>query len=421
MKKLFPGEAGLSPWLPLLILGALLCASCENLQNPESLRDFTFTSEEPAAGTGAVLSGARAGFFSAQGGSGVPVYTLVSGEGSGDNESFEVAGSDLIILTDLDERDYEFRARAEDGQGKFLEEQFTLTVLPPEGPGTNPPARVAGLAATPGMNRVYLSWNSAARAETYEVYYSTGTVFTGAEKFATEPTEPKVTVTGLEGSTVYNFWVVAKNQGGTGQASQMRASYKTGDPIDPYLYTDIVRWNSGADGYAFEMGADGELRINYGAYQVSIPDTGMRKVVYHVSFDPVQLNQDVPHTAIGHYTTNESLVTDVDGNPAAAGVFIFERPNAAASELYYATYYWGFKTQRPGYAVQSYFGDAWHVVNQSGDPTTSPTGAPSAGGYAATLQKAIEHYAPQDPKWKPWANFGWYIAFVSIPFVSVPK
>jgi hypothetical protein len=143
MKKLLlPGRPPslFSRLTPALILAALLCASCENLENPQPLRNFTFISDEPEGG--AALSGARAGLFSAEGGSGAPAYTLVSGEGSGNNGFFEVAVNALIIKAEsLNEGDYEFRARVRDGKGQTLEEQFTLTVSPPEGP-----VRVTGVS-----------------------------------------------------------------------------------------------------------------------------------------------------------------------------------------------------------------------------------------------------------------------------------
>jgi predicted outer membrane repeat protein len=106
-------------------------------------------------------------------------------------------------------------------------------VAPPSGPQdfSIPPSQPAGLKSVPGMKMAYLSWFPAARAESYEVYYSTGTDFGEATKFTEEPTEPKATVTGLEYSTAYNFWVKAKNPSGSRLSLMFTAPRKTADPV----------------------------------------------------------------------------------------------------------------------------------------------------------------------------------------------
>jgi hypothetical protein len=72
------------------------------------------------------------------------------------------------------------------------------------------------------------------------VYYSTSAGFNSAVKFDGEPTEPKVTVTGLADSTVYNFWVKAKNSGGTTLESQKYTANKTSDDIPAYLKVNLI-------------------------------------------------------------------------------------------------------------------------------------------------------------------------------------
>jgi hypothetical protein len=148
-----------------------------------------------------------------------------------------------------------FRARFEDEEGQFVENDFTLTVK--EGPATpgNPsqpgspgqpespdqpaapakPARVTGLASLPGMQFINLSWDAPARAASYEVYYSPANTFASATKFAEESTEPKAMVTGLEDGKEYYFWVVAKNEGGSADESRTYKSERTSDPIPEYL------------------------------------------------------------------------------------------------------------------------------------------------------------------------------------------
>jgi hypothetical protein len=122
-----------------------------------------------------------------------------------------------------------------------------------------PPVRPAGIDYYPGMKLVYLSWFPSARAETYDVYYSTGTDFDTAEQFepAEDITEPKAKVTGLEDKTVYNFWVKAKNQGGATLSRMFRGSWPTSDPMPPQLFyrgsteTVFTATNGGGDSYKF--------------------------------------------------------------------------------------------------------------------------------------------------------------------------
>jgi hypothetical protein len=97
------------------------------------------------------------------------------------------------------------------------------------------PPRVTNLTSSPGMQLVNLSWSPAARAASYEVYYSTDSNFASATKFALEPTEPKVIVTGLKYGKAYNFWVVAKNAGGSADESRMHTSDRTSDTVPDFL------------------------------------------------------------------------------------------------------------------------------------------------------------------------------------------
>jgi hypothetical protein len=127
---------------------------------------------------------------------------------------------------------------------------------PPDLP--RPPAQPTGLKASPRIKAISLGWSAAARAETYEVYYSTGTSIGGAVKFNLEPAEPKTTVTGLADGTVYNFWVKAKNQGGSSAASRMFTAARTSDPL-PAAFTyngsavsSFEAGNGGGDFYQFK-------------------------------------------------------------------------------------------------------------------------------------------------------------------------
>jgi hypothetical protein len=110
----------------------------------------------------------------------------------------------------------------------------------PGGPVIAKPARAGNLESKLGMQLIELSWTAAARATSYEVYYSEGDNFATATKFAVESTEPAVTVTGLEDGTVYNFWVVAKNSAGAATESRAHTALRTSDTIPDYLRAGMI-------------------------------------------------------------------------------------------------------------------------------------------------------------------------------------
>ncbi|MDR3122151.1 MAG: hypothetical protein LBU16_00010 [Treponema sp.] len=125
--------------MTLIALGVFFIASCDNLQNlmsdpPNSLE---FKAAELTADD--AVQGAEAGEFSAKGGSGDLVYSLIDD----DNGRFEVKGNLLTIKAqNLGEGDFSVTARVEDQEGRFLEKDFELTVAPsskssePENPDT---------------------------------------------------------------------------------------------------------------------------------------------------------------------------------------------------------------------------------------------------------------------------------------------
>jgi hypothetical protein len=299
--------------MTLIALGVLFITSCDNLQNPMSDPPSSLEFKAAALTADDAVQGAEAGEFSAKGGSGDLVYSLIDD----DNGRFEVKGTLLTIKApSLGEGGFVVTARVEDQEGRFLEKDFELTVAPsskgnepedpnepeipdapeipggpeqpgepedpdepdapevpvgpeqpvvpiepedpnapkvPDTPGTPgqpgtpetpsvpaKPPRVTGLKSSSGMGYVNLSWNAAARAASYEVYYSAGSAFAAATKFAVEPAEPAVTVTGLGFGVAYNFWVAAKNAGGAAAESRPHAAPKTSDDIPDYLKARLV-------------------------------------------------------------------------------------------------------------------------------------------------------------------------------------
>jgi hypothetical protein len=165
-----------------------------------------------------------------------------------------------------------------DSQSPLVEGERGLSLSVSGAPDLpKPPVRPAGIDYYPGMKLVYLSWFPSARAESYEVYYSTGTDFEAAEQFEPdgEITEPKAKVTGLEDSTVYNFWVKAKNQGGETLSRMFKGSWPTSNPAPWQLFyrgstpTIYAATNGGGDQYEFvDLGEsyapDERYRMTYG-------------------------------------------------------------------------------------------------------------------------------------------------------------
>jgi hypothetical protein len=85
------------------------------------------------------------------------------------------------------------------------------------------------------MQLVSLHWDPAARASSYEVYYHTTDNFAASKKYNEEPTGTALTLMGLADSTVYYFWVVAKNAGGRSVESNTHTALETSDPVPAYL------------------------------------------------------------------------------------------------------------------------------------------------------------------------------------------
>jgi hypothetical protein len=246
-------------------LGAFFLASCENMADllaKDPPRNLGFSPNELSADT--ATEGVTAGSFSAEGGSGSLSYSLIEGEDDEDNGKFTVKANQLTVKSELGEGEYYFRARAEDSEGKSVEKGFTLIVGPAEdtdapdvpdvpgvpgqpntpgqggGPASAKPARASAIESSPGFGFVDLRWGAADRATSYEVYYNTADDFASATKFAEEPTGTSLKVRGLAHGTVYNFWVVAKNAGGSASESRRHTAVKTSHDIPAYLKAHLI-------------------------------------------------------------------------------------------------------------------------------------------------------------------------------------
>jgi hypothetical protein len=430
-----------------IILGVFFISSCDNLQDipKDPLGSLNFTAAQLKAG--AATAGVTAGSLSAAGGSAPLAYSLAAGDGDGDNGFFGMEGTALIIRAEsLDEGSYYFRARAEDGEGQSVENTFTLKIGPPDGsgetedpdgpdlpdlpggsdnpnqgggtdnpgdpddpdlPGTpgsdnpgggggsdNPggpalakPARVDNLASKLGMRTIYLSWDAAARASSYAVYYSRTNNFAVATKFATEPGEPAATVTGLADSTVYNFWVVAKNSGGSATESLMHTARRTSDPVPEYLLAGMALAN-GATAY-FKAS-------NYGdAY--ALQDLGE---TYPVSeryrFTYRGINDMYPGDLIAFVRCIAAPDTQSYSGVNEKGCIIY-RYIKDGQEKFHATYYYEAHLDTPREDYLGYWSTPPAAVMAQANGVDSGWNADPTD----TLQEAIDKFAHQ-------AGFGGY-------------
>ena len=148
----------------------------------------------------------------------------------------------------------------------------------------------------------------------------------------------------------------------------------------------------------------------------------MWEVVYHQSFDPVQMHIDVPNTAKGK-GGGVDLTLDENGKPSAGGVFIVKIPpvksGATKGYEYWGTYYWGHRAMQtadmtvssnyplPAKNVQgtvhTYFSNAW--ATKAGPDTLK------YGGYTPTFEAAMDTYT--------YEHFNHLVAFIAIPWYPV--
>jgi hypothetical protein len=232
------------------------------------------------------------------------------------------------------------------------------------------PARATGLKSTPGMQYVKLSWNAAARAAGYEVHYSAADDFAAAIKYDEEPTETALTVRGLADATAYNFWVVAKNAGGSATQSNPHKADRTGDILPEYLqygldltepgkavtYSAHNFWPRGDYYLIQELGedypADERYPFSYGAGDAGGPGGDL-----------------YPGGVIKFIRTFEppSCITAAGPNADIAGVIIYE-----------FTYSGGKQNGNKGYQP-TYF---W-------SPHLPPTSLPGANGMSSHAPAAV--------------------------------
>jgi hypothetical protein len=352
----------------------------------------------------------------------------------------DVEDNGLFEIVPLEnERTYEIRIKSDggslplgpykvvvyirNGAGKVYHRTIAFSVAKTPPPFKKAP-QLHPYITTPGRNKLVVAWDELPRgAKGYQLYVGTSADSVEAkpygEQAATTNPQQTVEITDIEGdeangylpdNTTYHVWLKPWNDDGEGAFSP-GATRRTSDPIDPYWWADIDWWDSGTDSYEFYFNENNELVLGYCTVGSQVGgannDAGRWIVRYHISFDPVELNKQVPSTTHGHYTTNE----DLTGAPG--GVFIVETNRAA--DPFYAVYYWGHRTTQTASVsrstpftqtvslqgtIHSYLSNAWN----------SATGA--GGGYTATLGEAINSYGSI-------GNFKFFVAFVAIPWYPV--
>jgi hypothetical protein len=409
--------------LTLIALGVFFISSCEGIQDllDDNPRNLGFVQKGLKAG--AATAGVTAGSLSAEGGNGALYYSLIPGVGAEDNEFFALEGTALKITAEsLDQYDYSFRVKVEDGKGQSVEDTFFLTVGPPDGSGEtedpdapnvpgvpggeNPnegggtddpddpgegensgeqavgkPERVGTIVSKLDMQRIHLSWDAADRAASYEVRYSEGKNLALATKFATEPTEPAVTVTGLIDGTAYNFWVVAKNSSGSAMASNMHSAKRISDPIPEYLLYGsylangaVAYFKSSNAGDAYPFQDRGEA---YPAHE--------RYCFAYGGMDGMYPGETIAFVRCLTGSDTESY-SGVNGR----GCLIY-RYTKNGQDKFHATYYYDSHLYTPKKDYQGFYSTPPAAVMAQANGYTSGMDASATN----TLQEAIEKFANQ--------------------------
>jgi hypothetical protein len=269
----------------------------------------------------------------------------------------------------------------------------------PNDPGIAAPPRVTGVASSPGMQWVALTWTAAARATSYEVYYSAGSDFAAATKFSVEPAGTSVKVTGLEDSVVYTFWVVAKNAGGTATPSRPHTAVRTSDPIPDYMRLfatpggPVIYYGAGGgtgDTYVFQdLGTDyppdERYRFGYGYFGDSV---GTIKFVRQFADPPEE-------PAVALMTTRVPIYdSPYDKN---RGVIIYQY-NKSGNERFAGTYYMDAHAETYDHPGTYYAPDGCHapeaVMGQANSYSSGSNGS-AGSGYTvewATLEEAVAKF-----------------------------
>jgi hypothetical protein len=295
---------------------------------------------------------------------------------------------------------------------------------------TPPPFSQAATLSTslisPGKNKLVVKRNQLPSGATgWRPYIGTSANAAEARPYGDVTLDISLEITDIEGDeaegrlpdgTTYYVWCRPSNSEGEGGFGPVAICISS-DPIDPYWWEDIDWWDT-IDSYEFYFNNKNELVIGYSTKSLSLYSQGyvpggnldrQRWIVrYHVSFDPEELNKQIPHTTYGHYTTME----DLTGAPA--GVFIVETPE---EKPFYAVFYWGHRTIQTADIIRSDPSSPTGRVSLTGTVHSYLSNAwnSGSGGYAVTLEEAIQHYVGNNRRVGIWA----WVAFVATPWYPV--
>jgi hypothetical protein len=207
-------------------------------------------------------------------------------------------------------------------------------------PAPTKPVRAVILESSPGFQYMDLRWAVADRATSYEVYYNAINDFYSATKFGEEHTGTSLRVTGLANGTVYNFWVVAKNAGGSADESRKHTAIKTSHDIPAFLKAHLVPGGS----------VEHYVAANNAGDHYDIQDRGTEYPAHERYYFGYGYFGDNPGTIryvrqFANYPEDPKIGYDRDGNLVQAdwdinrGVIIYEYTDSQGRQKFQATYY----------------------------------------------------------------------------------
>jgi hypothetical protein len=439
MKKMKGYEEKWRGGAAAVLLALAVFAGCDDLTGNTDAADGE-TKEKPAEKTpefsfrGVSLDeyqaagGATAGSLDAAVDQGALSYTLAEGEGGGDNGSFEILGTDVLIKpATLSAGEYHFRVRAADSAGKTGEKTFSYTV----GAGSSLGAP-GGLKAVPGIRELSLSWQPVGGAVSYVVLSAKGsTALSKAVPAEGEAESGTLTLTGLEDSTVYTVWVRAKDaEGKLGAPGGPVSSRKTSDPVNPFWYSgDFDYWDSETDGYEITATALNYNTMSPWSTNDSIGGFAYKADIrYYAEFDPAEVAEKVPKRGgtVGSpgrgkpKTDTGKWGEDLTGYPV--GVFIVEyrddrKPEGRPGD-FFGVYFYGLgavQTNSSNGLTTNHVNDRLAYLGNSiglSEAQGGPQGVTQQWDpETETLEEAIERFTVE--------NMHTFIAFVATPWYRI--
>jgi fibronectin type 3 domain-containing protein len=231
---------------------------------------------KPGAPTGvtAVLestSSIRVSWNPVSGATGYEVYFEI-GSSTTKNFAGSVAASPFTHTGLQPDTTYYYYIKAINSAGESNFSSFASLKIPAETGSSQLTAPTGVTAATISSSSIRVTWNPVSGATSYDIYYEIGSSTT--KNFARSVTSPPYTHTGLQPSTIYSYYIIAKNSIGQSGFSSS-ASSTTGEPTVPAAPTGVtatglrttvtVTWNAvpGATSYKVYYGDANSTNLNH--------------------------------------------------------------------------------------------------------------------------------------------------------------